>query len=153
MAAGTERQLSLATLGGVGKQNSFQEDELSEQIEHRGWEIEDNYHEHFLDDPEVDLAGDFSEGNSGVFVGSIIALAVLVIAFWGLKLWIAPPVVYFRPALPPIIQHDAPGSFWAQIDKTWRVSCVYGKIETKTLRPYYENPNCTPEAAKKRGEW
>lgn len=125
---------------------------MTDQAEYRGWEIEDNYREHFLDDPDVDLT-DFSEGNSGYFVASMVILLVAIVGLYALNLWLKPPMVTFQPVTPPIIQHDAPKSFWAQVDNTWRVSCVYGNIKAKTLRPNYENPNCAPEAAKKRGEW
>lgn len=132
---------------------------MTAEVEHRGWEIESNYHEHFLDDPSIDLGDDFSEGNGGHLFGAILALTVLLVAIWGLKLWLTPPILNFPPAAVQIVLPQPPiprGQMSAgpiHYDSDWRPQCLMVDYAHKMLRPNYGNPNCTPQAAKQRGEW
>ena len=52
-----------------------------QMTEHRGWEPSADYHEHWMDDPEWDVAEDQSESGSSV----ILVLGTIVL--FGLAIW------------------------------------------------------------------
>jgi hypothetical protein len=119
---------------------------VNTQTESRGWETESNYHEHFLDDPDVDITS-YAESNAGAFVASLAALVILFVGIHFLRDWTKPPVLVFPTATAPEVI-PIPEIFNAH----WKVSCLYINGGTKVIRPNYDNPVCTADAAKKRGD-
>lgn len=67
------------------------------ETEHRGWEIESSYHQHYLDDVNWDLAEDQADEYGAKFAWVVGALVVLCLALYGLNLYLTPPKVVFNP--------------------------------------------------------
>lgn len=101
---------------------------MAAETEHRGWEIENNYHEHWLDDPTYDLAEDaIEDGNTGVIVLAVLVVALLVGSYLMGK-WLAPPQVTFKiapPISPPAYYVHAPIYTYCM---SHDLTCVVGAI-------------------------
>lgn len=88
------------------------------QAESRGWEIEDTHHEHWLDDPQVDIAEDHGESSAKVLVVVLILIALFGAAVYLAGKWLEPPAVSFH--VTPVIYRPAiiptGARFWNEPD-------------------------------------
>ena len=124
---------------------------MSDTTEQRGWEIEDSYQQHELDDPYTDVATSLVEGRSWLIGGLLVFLVTGVFCLYGMKLWLTPPTIVFKSPSPVIVSYESQG-IWGMVTSEWRLSCLYFNGGEKIVRPNYDSPYCTAEAAKKRGE-
>jgi hypothetical protein len=82
-----------------------------EQTEHRGWEISDDYHQHWMDDNELDVVDEFEEASATGFTAALIVLAISLAGLYALDLYLAPPRPTFAATFqPPSIASLPPGS-------------------------------------------
>ena len=103
------------------------------QEEHRGWEIENHYQQHFLDDPDYSLT-DSAEGSSSVFFILIAILLICGLGVYGLNRYLEPPTVKFPAVAVP--------NMYLQFPEDYRVTCIYIDMMKRIARPNWENPNC-----------
>lgn len=68
---------------------------MSDQVEHRGWEIDNSYNQHYLDDADFVFNGDGEKG-SWFWVIAVLAIG-LSAGLWLLGKWLEPPAVSFPP--------------------------------------------------------
>ena len=118
---------------------------MTDQEEHRGWEIEDNYSQHWLDNPDYDLAEDEIEGVSWKFYAVMAMTLALAVGSVLLNSWLAPPPVVFRP---PVIYVTAIGSQQATDQapaltlNDFSIYCVEIDGYKRIIKPNWANPNC-----------
>lgn len=92
---------------------------MSGEPERRGWDIENDYHQHFLDDADFVIDGEEEEVR---WFWAIAALAILLcIGVWLLGKWLEPPPVVFSPPLVPLVT-----------PKSSAYSCAWGATGTTT---------------------
>jgi len=78
-----------------------------DQGEHRGWEIENDYHPHYLDDASFVFDGE-EERSSSWFGVALLLAGALCASAWALDKWLEPPPVVFPP--PQIVVSASPPS-------------------------------------------
>lgn len=110
--------------------------------EHRGWEIEDDYRQHYMDDPNWDLAED-AESLDNKFIAFMIVVGVVVLGIYAIHLWLSPPIVKF-PAM------GQPLQTWP-INQQWQAQCLAVDGKALTVQPNYHNPECQKKFMEARG--
>lgn len=102
--------------------------------ERRGWELEESFQRHSLDDPGVVFE---SEKESTFWLWGLILLGVvLAIATYLLGIWLQPPPVVFRAPVPPFTE-SVPAAYYCSGNTTCSMtttgtisSCITSGITT-----------------------
>jgi hypothetical protein len=106
---------------------------MTDNTEHRGWEIEDNYEPHPLDDPDYDIARHGQEGCGARFYSLLAFAGLLGGSLLGLHWYLQPPIVKFptpvvvveNPVSAPIIlQTGQAGTISYDIKRPPAGSCL-----------------------------
>lgn len=112
---------------------------MTDTTEHRGWEISTNYHEHWLDDPDYDLAEDSSKVSTAPFFFCLAFAVIFGLAIHFGEEWVAPPIVKFpAPKIVPVVQWTFPAG--------WQMECLSIDGANKTIQPNWADPGCRARA-------
>ena len=126
------------------------------QSEHRGWEIEDHWNPHPLDDPDFSFT-EGAESSGGGFWVLLLLAVVGALLLYVVNLWLSPPRVTFQAPTAlyaQTLEAEAESRMlssgsviaWdgrhASVAPGWTVTCIAMDAKRKIIAPNYAAPFC-----------
>lgn len=107
------------------------------EVEHRGWEVNNEHDENVRDNAYHDIAEDEIETSTGPVL-ILVGVILLGIGVYLLGKYLSPPAVIF----PPPIVRAATYTPESLFPPGYNISCIKLDGITMTIEPNYKEPHC-----------